>query len=353
MPLHNSIENYKHTRNPFLDILKAYAIILVVWGHCIQYGAGQAYGDNNLYYENVVFQTIYSFHMPLFILISGFLFGFSIKKGWIECIHKKFHTLLVPSFVWAILFFAIALGEKLVCNEPITLWASVKGYLMYALFSFWFLWAIFGCSLLVALVNRFFKDSIWIYVAIFIASFFVTDSFNIGMYKYMYPYFLAGYFFQKFNGKDSVGVYLKRPSFCIGMGLLFSVALYFFTPECFIYTTGHSLIGKDMPFQLGVDLYRYAIGFLGCAFSVSLIYQLSTCCATSNILNTIGRETMGIYIISSFINVHLLQRITCGSDGPHFFLIGIESIVIVLCCHVIICLIKKSRFLSRYLLGSR
>lgn len=64
MPLHNSIENYKHTRNPFLDILKAYAIILVVWGHCIQYGAGQAYGDNNLYYENVVFQTIYSFYMP-------------------------------------------------------------------------------------------------------------------------------------------------------------------------------------------------------------------------------------------------------------------------------------------------
>lgn len=168
--------------------------------------------------------------MPLFMLISGFLFGFSIKKGWAENIRKKFHSLLVPSFVWAILSVALSMAHNFVHNEPITLLVFAKSYLTSALFSLWFLWALFGCSLLVALVNRFCKDSIWIYAAIFIASFFIPDSFSFGLYKYMFPYFLAGYFFQKLNWKDSIGIYLKKNSLCIGGGILFCAALYFFTP---------------------------------------------------------------------------------------------------------------------------
>lgn len=341
------------TRHPFLDILKAYAIIFVILGHCIQYGSGQTFVDNHHFYENVFFQVIYSFHMPLFMLISGFLFGFSIKKGWGRNIRNKIHSLLVPSFVWAVLFCALAMCDKMVHNETITFWIGVKNYLMTALFSFWFLWAIFGCSLLVSFVNRFFKDSIWVYFFIFIASFFITDSYNFGMYKYMYLYFLAGYFFQKLNWKESVGVYLKKSSYCIAMGLLFCIALYFYTPECFIYTTGHCLIGKDMLYQLGIDIYRYLIGFLGSAFLVSLIHKLSSCCRMPSILNTIGKETLGIYIISSLINVHLLYRITCGLNGPNFIIICIECIAILLCCHVTICMIHKSKLLSRYLLGVR
>ena len=341
------------TRNPFLDALKAYSIILVVFGHCIQYGSGHTFVENNLYYENVFFQAIYSFHMPLFMLISGFLFGFSIKKGWAENTRKKFHSLLVPSFVWAILSVALSMAHNFVHNEPITLLVFAKSYLTSALFSLWFLWALFGCSLLVALINRFCKDSIWIYAAIFIASFFIPDSFSFGLYKYMFPYFLAGYFFQKLNWKDSIGIYLKKNSLCIGGGILFCTALYFFTPECFIYTSGHSLIGKDMLTQLGIDLYRYAIVFLGSAFSVSLIYKLSSFCQHSKLLNTIGKETLGIYIISSYLNVQLLQRATYGLNGPNFIFLVIESIAILLCCHIAICLIQKSRLLNRFLLGAR
>lgn len=44
----------------YWDTLKGFLIILVVFGHC-----GTAVGDNML-------SVVYSFHMPLFILISGF-----------------------------------------------------------------------------------------------------------------------------------------------------------------------------------------------------------------------------------------------------------------------------------------
>lgn len=47
-------------RNPYWDTLKGVLIILVVLGHC-----GTAVG-------NQVLSVIYSFHMPLFVLTTGF-----------------------------------------------------------------------------------------------------------------------------------------------------------------------------------------------------------------------------------------------------------------------------------------
>lgn len=54
-------------RNSKVDAYKGILIWLVVLGHVIQYGYKQAF-DNN-YYINL----IYSFHMPAFMFVSGFL----------------------------------------------------------------------------------------------------------------------------------------------------------------------------------------------------------------------------------------------------------------------------------------
>lgn len=55
-------------RNIVIDVSKGVAIILVVIGHVIQFGtSGEGFWDNNL------FKIIYSFHMPLFIFLSGYV----------------------------------------------------------------------------------------------------------------------------------------------------------------------------------------------------------------------------------------------------------------------------------------
>lgn len=54
----------------YIDNLRGLLIILVVLGHCIQ--------NLDLDFDhNIVFRYIYSFHMPLFMFISGFV---SYKK---------------------------------------------------------------------------------------------------------------------------------------------------------------------------------------------------------------------------------------------------------------------------------
>ncbi|MDE5968902.1 MAG: acyltransferase family protein [Muribaculaceae bacterium] len=51
----------------WLDILKCMAIFLVLWGHSIQYLRSDSP------FDDPVFRFIYSFHMPLFMALSGFL----------------------------------------------------------------------------------------------------------------------------------------------------------------------------------------------------------------------------------------------------------------------------------------
>lgn len=67
-------------RNGYIDFLKGIAIILVVFGHNIQYGSGSNYLQNEFFFDNIIFKFIYSFHMPLFAIISGYLFFLTIKK---------------------------------------------------------------------------------------------------------------------------------------------------------------------------------------------------------------------------------------------------------------------------------
>ena len=75
------MRSVKKERNLFLDILKGLTMIFVIFGHSIQFGSGHVYLENELFYENPVFKIIYSFHMPLFALISGYLFYHSTQKN--------------------------------------------------------------------------------------------------------------------------------------------------------------------------------------------------------------------------------------------------------------------------------
>ena len=60
----------------YLNIVKGIAILLMLWGHAIQ----NFIKDDWVTFQNHVFQFIYSFHMPLFMLLSGYLFFFSYQK---------------------------------------------------------------------------------------------------------------------------------------------------------------------------------------------------------------------------------------------------------------------------------
>lgn len=75
-----SITSPKNNRNTLLDNVKAFAIVCMVLGHCIQFGSGSHFEQEELYFLNPVFKFIYSFHMPLFSLSAAIYLPFRWKE---------------------------------------------------------------------------------------------------------------------------------------------------------------------------------------------------------------------------------------------------------------------------------
>lgn len=98
----------------YLDVMKGILIILVILGHSIQ----DTISD---YQNNFLFRFIYSFHMPLFFAISGYL---TFKNKYDKTLLKKRALqLLVPFGVWA---FALP-----ICTYGILDWNKTQKILLY------------------------------------------------------------------------------------------------------------------------------------------------------------------------------------------------------------------------------
>ncbi len=143
-----SLEN-TDTRNriPAFDIMKGIAILLVIAGHIPGIPAWMK-------------QWIYSFHIPLFLFLSGFFFKPGREVGTV--LRKSAGRLLVPIAVTSafILLYGVAVGLK---NGS---WDPFIRYVAYTVFPsgvpslpfldedivggntpLWFLWALFWCQL--------------------------------------------------------------------------------------------------------------------------------------------------------------------------------------------------------------
>jgi fucose 4-O-acetylase-like acetyltransferase len=128
-------------RISFIDGLKGYAIILVVIGHVITYTSPSDFSRSWL------FSFIYSFHMPLFLFLSGFLVYLYPPGRVYSFILKKMKVLVYPYFLWLFIF-AIAAGGIVLNRNIISNFA-----LMVKSYSLWFLPALF-ISLLVLICYR-------------------------------------------------------------------------------------------------------------------------------------------------------------------------------------------------------
>lgn len=340
-------------RNTALDIVKAFTIILVVMGHSIQYGSGEAFLSENLYFDNRVFQMIYSFHMPLYMLISGYLFAYSLKKRtWEKNLIRKAETLLIPIALWSVIPFVLSLSDI----SSFSAGSLIKQYIHTAIYNLWFLWAVFLCSVLVILADRFFRDSIWIYLAGFLLTFFIPDSYNLRMYKFMYPFFLLGYFFHKYHWNNKLAEIYNKKWFRISLPVFYIFLFLFYRRDSFIYTSGYTILNKDTPLlQLGIDIYRLFIGLTGSILVLMILFQMEKYITgrVRNALMYIGKNTLGIYIISSLLFSYVLPKVTCNFTGLNYLYTIIETCLVIAICLICIKLINVSRLLNRLLFGSR
>lgn len=99
-----------------INYIKGIAILLIFIGHA----ATPSFLERPYFYEFIV-QLIYSFHMPLFFLVSGFLsykvIDMNLKENYFNFVKAKFYRLAVPflTISFILVYFLIGLYFRKYC----------------------------------------------------------------------------------------------------------------------------------------------------------------------------------------------------------------------------------------------
>ena len=305
---------------------------------------------NGLFYSDFIFKIIYSFHMPLFMMISGYLFSYTAEKyspG--AFLRNRFERLLIPIAAWGTLMFIVT---ALIQQKTLRL-HLILSWIRYCIENNWFLWAIIVCSLIVYFIAHFCKDSVWVYLLIYVVMFITPDAYNFRLYKFVFPFFLLAYLFHR-TGRE-INQLFRRSIWNITVTIAYLVLLWFYNKDCYIYTTGFTLLNTGDPLrQFGIDLYRLAIGLAGILVLLLLLknVQLKKDSLIVRLLCRLGRHSLGIYLISGIIAEQLLVRIT-NMDHLNIGINLLQMLLILAISDFITALLTKKRTLNRIFLGGR
>ena len=234
-------------RNKTLDLAKGVAILLVLWGHFIQYSSSGTYD----YYDDKVFTVIYSFHMPLFALISGYLLFDSIqKRNLVENLKRKILSIGTPLIIWTtIQYFCQKMLEYILTGQYT---GSIYGWWTHFTGMYlWFLWSILASSTVVIIVMKCVKSRLlWggLIIAFPILYIFPNPDMNL----FIYPYVVIGLYFKKYEY-----FFRRHYRYAVAVIPMYILMLLFYNRNCYIYTTGISFSGVvPVIEQIQIDVFR-------------------------------------------------------------------------------------------------
>lgn len=305
----------------YWDLVKGIAIFLMLWGHCIQYCAL----DTVTWVEDKVFKTIYSFHMPVFMLVSGYLFSYSFQKRNLEeLLEHRIRGMLHP------IVMATFLGNVLMLI-PAYILANRADFLFGSLFmgigsDLWFLWAVLYSSLLVAVCCKQIKNP-WLQgLATVLAAFVILLVPQWNMTLFVYPYFAAGFF----GGMYRIRTKRLYRIIKYVMLVVYPVLLNFYEVKHFIYVTPIYCEELGLAASLEIALFRWMIGFAGSLWLLTIaeflqylgerVPGLQSCLRS---LSRLGRNSLQIYCLSASLIVgylpHLYRKFVELTDWDLFF----------------------------------
>ena len=223
-----------NNRNLYWDILRGIAMLLVVLGHA------------SLAKESLLNRAIYAFHMPLFMIISGFFFQYSLQRhSFRENLSRKFFQLLLPVLVIGTLDFLFTAGHAGPVRE------MAAAYYAVLIRTLWFLQAVFLSCLAVLAVDRFIRShtfQLLVYLALCAAFLFVPDFACSTGSKFMFPCFVAGLYLNRWGLDRKYKALPGRPLVAAALTAAFCVLLHFFSfRQTFYNATVYLFSGIDSP----------------------------------------------------------------------------------------------------------
>ena len=310
----NNAESKAHeqSRSLFIDILKGLIMILVIWGHCIQHIQVQNCIKISSFLELPIISFIYSFHMPLFTMVSGYLFGISQKKySFSECIHHRICVLFWPIITAHIMFLTFSMFVHLVpplLRGCIDVAFNRFWQLLYSfrINEFWFLWNIIARSVCACV---FFKSSnkLIIRLIVLLLCFFFITQFPCGRSAFnMFPFFIAGAIIGN-NKKMQESLINVSLWICALVFVLFFLIVPYYKGNVHFV---NELYRFDISLEQNLSIWLVCIicGFSGSLSAIILLRIILTISSNMNL--------QALTFVTSLLTTQHLVLIFCGRRGP-------------------------------------
>lgn len=273
-------------RNPFIDNAKFVLILLVVFGHVIQPFTTEKGVE-------VLYHWIYLFHMPAFIMLSGFFAKGSMNKEYIKNLSKK---LLIPYLIFQ-LFYA---GYYLLIG--VNDW---QFSIFSPRWSLWFLISLF-CWHLMLVVFKKLPPRLGVLIAIGLGVMvgyvnLIGHTFSLSRTFVFFPFFLIGYWITQESFEKLKTRKMKTLSFTamsiVAIGLLLAPS---FSVDWLLAAKSYQAIG--FPEMGGV--IRIGIYLLSLIMAMGFFTWIP---AKENAFTHIGQKTLYVYLLHG-IFIHYFRQ---------------------------------------------
>lgn len=340
------------TRIAYIDFIKGLAIFLVIWGHSIQ-NFGLRDGS---FFENPVHILICSFHMPIFMVVSGFFFYRSFCLNFGPLLIGKLRQLMLPIFSWTLLMHLLDAIQNGV--NPLSIKQEVYNICYGTITNFWFIRSVFICYILTYLSKRTFSKDYTACIVSIIFFLALPDTFRLALDKFMLPFFWMGYFMHKYL--DTLNRHKK--TILMTSLIIWIILLCFWEKKYYIYVTGCSfyhiehfrLVAENFFPRLQIVLFRYLIGITGSFvffFFAQRIYR-----PFLHFIATIGQKTLGIYIIHILLMGFIVPYLQWPESNFYLFSFiytPITAAGLLSVSFLLTLLLEKNKFTNLVFLGGR
>lgn len=324
----------KAGRVPFWDVLKFFAILLVVYGH-----VSGAFGCKVL--EPYISNFRVGMNMPLFFIISGYFAAKTIERGdW-----RKLGRHLVGYF-WPLAAVSVVFAALSVLFH---VEGSGCGFIGYTgrrfLFAGWFLWCLAICFVITFLCRR--VASGWKFYLAFCITYGILlvdiHVWYIGSARAMLPFFVVGVVL---SGRKPIWKEWRIGASC----LVAYMAVVFLQGD--IWKNGLSFynspiswmaIVKD-PEVMGLAAARFVNGIIGSIGICWAVHYLLSKCKTLEVLAPLGTTTLGVYILHQWI----LARVPVYSC---LLATIVVTFLLFIVCHMVVFWTKRVPLIRRWLWG--
>jgi fucose 4-O-acetylase-like acetyltransferase len=332
----NSLPEQTNPRNRHIDALKGAAILLVVLGHSIQVH------DVN-FDQNILFRVIYSFHMFLFMFLSGFVLPSQLNLSILSYLKKNSCRLALPFITWHLINYAVTGFTHPVPEFIPYLFALFKSPDL----GLWFLWVLFINSSLLFLVVKTLRirkmvrwEGYIILAAILLSRSFSSDLLGLSLVKQYFLYYAAGYLARQYM--DIIRKH--RTALQISSLITFPFLALFWRRNEFptFYNNLMQWMNEPHLVRFLVSIYKYAVSFSGIILTWVIIEKVRAL-RLYDVFCRLGVMTLDIYAMHGYFLIGLGVGIAKYTSSA--------IVALALSLSLSIFLLRQNRWLKLFFLG--